>query len=304
MYRHYSPQHRFSKQAEMDYSKILSPFASEGANKALYTAGGGLLGAGAGALLSKLMGRSALKGGLIGGGLGAGAGYLGRSVMLDKLLADAAKNAPAADIVTDSARMNPLPATSGPFAGEDDGSYDRVEAMRANRMTPALEADLQSQLGEKIRAGFEAKQNKGQTPESRAAEAAEAERVSQLAEEAGVKQRADRAAALADPNSPQSKHLAASAAVRAARERLREQEADIANTLALANRTNNKAVVDAYTKRMAELQNELRSLESVGNFVRTGEKGLFDSSTSSATQKLLGLTDDELKALIEFAQKR
>jgi len=307
MYRHYSPQYRFSKQAEMDYSKILSPFASEGANKALYTAGGGLLGAGAGALLSKLMGGSALKGGLIGGGLGAGAGYLGRSVMLDKLLADAAKNAPAADTVTDSARMNALRGNAGPFTsetGEDDGSYDRVEAMRANRMTPALKADLESQLGEKIRADFEAQQNKGQTPESRAAQAAEAERVSQLAEEAGVKQRADRAAALADPNSPQAKHMAASAAIRAAREGLRAQEAEIANTIAMANRVNNKAVVDAYTARMAKLQNELRSLESIGNFIRTGEKGFFDSSTSPAAKKLLGLTDDELKALIEFAQNR
>jgi hypothetical protein len=69
-------------------SKML-PFESEGANEALYAAGGGLLGAGGGALLSKLLGYSPLKGGLIGGGLGAGAGYLGGSMLYDKMLADA-----------------------------------------------------------------------------------------------------------------------------------------------------------------------------------------------------------------------
>jgi len=51
-----------------------SPFESQLANYGVYAGGGGLAGAGIGALVNALRGKSKLKGALIGGGLGAGAG--------------------------------------------------------------------------------------------------------------------------------------------------------------------------------------------------------------------------------------
>ena len=51
-----------------------SPFEDQLANYAIYAGGGGLAGAGIGALVNALRGESKLKGALVGGGIGAGAG--------------------------------------------------------------------------------------------------------------------------------------------------------------------------------------------------------------------------------------
>lgn len=51
-----------------------SPYNSQLANYGIYAGGGGLAGAGIGALVNALRGESKLRGALIGGGLGAGAG--------------------------------------------------------------------------------------------------------------------------------------------------------------------------------------------------------------------------------------
>ncbi len=51
-----------------------SPFESQLANYGVYAGGGGLAGAGIGALVNALRGESKLTGALVGGGLGAGAG--------------------------------------------------------------------------------------------------------------------------------------------------------------------------------------------------------------------------------------
>lgn len=51
-----------------------SPFESQLANYGVYAGGGGLAGAGIGALVNALRGESKLKGALVGGGIGIGAG--------------------------------------------------------------------------------------------------------------------------------------------------------------------------------------------------------------------------------------
>ena len=294
MYRHYSPYRRFSKQAEMDYSKMLSPFASEGANKALYAAGGGLLGAGAGALLSKLFGGSALKGGLVGGGLGAGAGYFGRGALQDYLKSMTPAAGPFAgpddgsydrvenmraqrgvkqDTVTDSARMNALRGSglsqeveredkAGPFAGPDDGSYDRVENMRAQRGVnenarlndKARLTELVNELGERAFQEEQARVAKGLTPET------EAERA--LAEEQGRKFQAERAARLADPNSPENRRAAALSAIRQEFAGLQEEEAKIREVIQTATRVGNSAVADQFTERLADIQRQYQELNA------------------------------------------
>lgn len=274
MYRHYSPYHRFSKQAEMDYSQMLSPFASEGANKALYAAGGGLLGAGAGALLSKLMGGSALKGGLIGGGLGAGAGYFGRGALQDYL-------AQAPDTTTDSARMN---------------------ALRGISPDAERRSEISERVGERIREDFEANQRKGETAASREAEAIEAERVSQLSQEQGEKQKADRAAALADPNSPESLRQRANKALMDERSSLRSREARMRAQLADASSIGNTAAAAAAAKELEALQQQLMSLDSVGGLIRIGA-GSTNSSVVDNFLKTTGLTREELATLLQPSRK-
>lgn len=74
MYGHY---HSTLKQANItvgDALAALNPTSSDLANYGIYAGGGGLAGAGIGALINALRGESKLKGALIGGGIGAGAG--------------------------------------------------------------------------------------------------------------------------------------------------------------------------------------------------------------------------------------
>lgn len=73
-YSHYRP---ILKQANItvgDALAALNPTDSRLKDYAIYAGGGGLAGAGIGALVNALRGQSKLKGALIGGGIGAGAG--------------------------------------------------------------------------------------------------------------------------------------------------------------------------------------------------------------------------------------
>lgn len=74
-YSHYSPfNYKQSNITVGDALSALNPMESDLANYGIYAGGGGLAGAGIGALVNALRGESKLKGALIGGGIGAGAG--------------------------------------------------------------------------------------------------------------------------------------------------------------------------------------------------------------------------------------
>jgi hypothetical protein len=104
-YSYYSP---ILKQAAItvgDTLATLSPTNSALANYAIYSGGGGLAGAGIGALVNALRGESKLKGALIGGGIGLGAGAgikaLGDYTLSgEKALIEAFKNRRERDFLT------------------------------------------------------------------------------------------------------------------------------------------------------------------------------------------------------------
>jgi len=73
-YSHYRPILKQSNITVGDALAALNPTDSLLKDYAIYAGGGGLAGAGIGALVNALRGKSKLKGALIGGGLGAGAG--------------------------------------------------------------------------------------------------------------------------------------------------------------------------------------------------------------------------------------
>ena len=80
-YSHYSPYRTKSAEDQPLLDKLplltagnFSPFQSQLANYGAYAGGGGLAGAGIGALIQALRGKSIGKGALIGGGIGTGAG--------------------------------------------------------------------------------------------------------------------------------------------------------------------------------------------------------------------------------------
>jgi len=74
LYSHYRPILKQSNITVGDALAALNPTDNLLADYGIYAGGGGLAGAGIGALVNALRGESKLKGALIGGGIGAGAG--------------------------------------------------------------------------------------------------------------------------------------------------------------------------------------------------------------------------------------
>lgn len=91
MYSHYRPILKQANVTVQDALAALNPTDSLLKDYAIYAGGGGLAGAGVGALINALRGKSKLKGALIGGGLGAGLGA-GAKALGDYSLADQKAN--------------------------------------------------------------------------------------------------------------------------------------------------------------------------------------------------------------------
>ena len=86
-YSHYRPILKQSNVTVQDALAALNPTDSLLKDYAIYAGGGGLAGAGIGALVNALRGESKLKGALIGGGVGAGLGA-GAKALGDYTLSD------------------------------------------------------------------------------------------------------------------------------------------------------------------------------------------------------------------------
>lgn len=102
-YSHYRPASKQANVTVSDALAALSPTDSALKDYALYAGGGGLAGAGIGALVNALRGESKLKGALVGGGLGAGAGA-GVKALGDYALSDSAKNIESTQAKLDALR--------------------------------------------------------------------------------------------------------------------------------------------------------------------------------------------------------
>ena len=114
--------------------------------------------------------------------------------------------------------------------------------------------ELVNELGERAFQEEQARVAKGLTPET------EAERA--LAEEQGRKFQAERAARLADPNSPENRRAAALSAIRQEFAGLQEEEAKIREVIQTATRVGNSAVADQFTERLADIQRQYQELNA------------------------------------------
>jgi hypothetical protein len=118
-YSHHSPVVKQAADVSVeDALNALSPTDSLLQDYALYAGGGGLAGAGAGALLNTILGGSKLKGALIGGGIGAGLGA-GTKALGDYALSD--QKTKLEDLMAQQAALrkeHPLVTGDGYFSSE------------------------------------------------------------------------------------------------------------------------------------------------------------------------------------------
>jgi hypothetical protein len=152
-YSHYMPTLKRSNITVQDALAALNPTDSLLKDYAIYAGGGGLAGAGVGALINALRGESKLKGALIGGGVGAGLGA-GAKALGDYSLADQKANIEGtkADLATLRADF-PMRTGEGyfsparsPYLSQLVNAADALQGLSSRRTPMAFERGYENQL--------------------------------------------------------------------------------------------------------------------------------------------------------------
>jgi hypothetical protein len=152
-YSHYLPTLKQSNITVQDALAALNPTDSLLKDYAIYAGGGGLAGAGVGALNNALRGESKLKGALIGGGVGAGLGA-GAKALGDYSLADQKANIEGtkadlaklrADFPMRTGEGYLSPARS-PYLSQFVDAADALSALNTSNTPMAFERRYESRL--------------------------------------------------------------------------------------------------------------------------------------------------------------
>ncbi len=144
-YSHLRPTLKQANVTVQDALAALNPTDSLLKDYAIYAGGGGLAGAGIGALVNALRGQSKLKGALVGGGIGAGAGA-GVKALGDYLLSDQVANIAQTERELAALRKNyPMRMGGGTGAKFLEG-MDALLALDRSRTAGDFERRYMSQL--------------------------------------------------------------------------------------------------------------------------------------------------------------